>query len=309
MVNVSCASASPATPLLVHVVAGTSLSYLELKVEGHVFEIMASDGLRARARNPVQQRLPTLELNSGERMDVLLWRNDSSAPADSCSRELYRISVRSMYRPNQPQLYGILRYVDASSASGPLPSSSSFPMPPTPSEVAFPSTQVPVPSIDSSPLAGLVTMDAEALEPSSATSGGRLPDPDVRLLLVTHQERMDGGRMRWTINGVANMVPPTPSYMLSLLNYIGNGTSISGSPVPITGSIDLQDTSTRMINVALGSYVEVVLQNSVALNGVCEQHSWHLHGFHVVLIGRGVGTFRSGIDNASFMLNASQVLY
>jgi hypothetical protein len=64
-----------------------------------------------------------------------------------------------------------------------------------------------------------------------------------------------------------------------------------------------------MINVALGSYVEVVLQNSVALNGVCEQHSWHLHGFHVALIGRGVGTFRPGIDNASFTLNASQVLY
>ena len=276
IVSVSCGS-----PVLVHVINSASLSYLRVAVAGHSMEIVGSDGLRVTSS---PRLIRELELNSGERMDVLLTRDDAS----SCN-PFYLVNITSMYRTNQPQLFGVLSYTDSPgvNSSAPQPSPSSFPMPLTPSQISFP-TVVPTPTPASSPLnqianAVVNTSSSNGASPPSPTL---LPSPDVRLLLDTAQQRVHG-QMRWTLNGVPHTIGPTPSYFLSLLNRTG----ASSLPLPTPSMSDIQ----------LGSWVEVVIQNRVALNGVCEQHSWHLHGKYVHLIGAGSGTFRPGIDNHTFV--------
>ena len=37
--------------------------------------------------------------------------------------------------------------------------------------------------------------------------------------------------------------------------------------------------------------MEIVLQNTLALNGVAEMHTWHLHGHSFWVVGSGVGIF------------------
>lgn len=270
-----------ATAQLIHVICATSLSYLQLEVEGHAMEIVGVDGVPARATALVE----TLEINSGERIDVLLRRrsNTSTTNGDECLPN-YRITVTALYRPNQPTLHGVLHYTDGSNSSSssprptsPLPTASSFPMPPTASELVFPQPySVPGPTtLQASNRGGnldlMHTVDLVARNESVAADGdpparpvstppGLLDRvPDVNLLLVGRQARVDGV-MRWPINGVANQVSPTPSYFLSLLNY----TRVD-SPVR-------QTAPSEMIELTLGEWVEVVIQNTVALNGVCEQH-------------------------------------
>ena len=54
--------------------------------------------------------------------------------------------------------------------------------------------------------------------------------------------------------------------------------------------------------LALGSVVDVVLQNAVALNNRSETHPWHLHGHDFWVLGYGEGRFEPGRDEAGFNL-------
>jgi len=39
------------------------------------------------------------------------------------------------------------------------------------------------------------------------------------------------------------------------------------------------------ISIKKGAIVQIIIQNRVALSGICEQHPWHIHGFDFWLVG------------------------
>ncbi|KAL3763817.1 hypothetical protein ACHAWU_001877 [Discostella pseudostelligera] len=62
------------------------------------------------------------------------------------------------------------------------------------------------------------------------------------------------------------------------------------------------DRGPSYIALMEGEVVEVVLQNVLALNGVAEMHSWHLHGHSFYVVGSGFGSFDEETDPASYNL-------
>lgn len=62
------------------------------------------------------------------------------------------------------------------------------------------------------------------------------------------------------------------------------------------------DRGFSYISLTENEVVEVVLQNALALNGVAEMHSWHLHGHPFYVVGYGFGTFDEETDPKSYNL-------
>jgi laccase len=63
-----------------------------------------------------------------------------------------------------------------------------------------------------------------------------------------------------------------------------------------------QATGTSYIPFVEGEMVEVVVQNTLALNGKAEMHSWHLHGHSFYVVGSGSGVFDESTDPTSYNL-------
>lgn len=62
------------------------------------------------------------------------------------------------------------------------------------------------------------------------------------------------------------------------------------------------ETGPSYIPLVEGEVVEIVLQNTLALNGVAEMHTWHLHGHSFWVVGSGVGIFDENTDPDSYNL-------
>jgi L-ascorbate oxidase len=100
---------------------------------------------------------------------------------------------------------------------------------------------------------------------------------------------MPNAKMAWTlINNSALSLPSTP-YLLR---------AFESSKRP--GYDSTLWRGSTPIRLSKGSVVDVIIQNSVAGNGVCEQHPWHLHGHDFWLIGQGPGKFNSSKDRSRF---------
>lgn len=89
--------------------------------------------------------------------------------------------------------------------------------------------------------------------------------------------------LAWTLNGQRLMLDKTPFLLTSYLTQ-----QIVENP--------------SIIGLNLGDVVDITIQNSVAGNGVCESHPWHVHGHPGWLIGEGPGEFDPNVDPANYNL-------
>ncbi|RCV29333.1 hypothetical protein SETIT_6G004600v2 [Setaria italica] len=126
------------------------------------------------------------------------------------------------------------------------------------------------------------------------------PRPDRTLLLLNTQNRIDG-HVRWAINGLSLRFPATP-YLVSMKRGLRGAYDDQRPPADAYDnyrSFDIASppaangtVASAAYRLALGSVVDVVLQNTAALNGRSETHPWHLHGHDFWVLGYGEGKLR-----------------
>jgi len=104
---------------------------------------------------------------------------------------------------------------------------------------------------------------------------------DKEIYLYTYQARTpDGLGMRWFMNGAALDDVQLTNLTRPLLFDLYNGIE-ENLPNNLTYSISQNEL------------VDIVFQNTVATNGVCESHPFHLHGHKFWLYSQGTGQYNS----------------
>ena len=96
------------------------------------------------------------------------------------------------------------------------------------------------------------------------------------LLLVGSQTKLSLGQMRWSVNNISFEFP----HDKSILSHA------------VFNSLDTLPLSTKPYTYNIGDVIDLVFQNTVALNGVCEAHPWHLHGHGFWVLAMGAGEYQ-----------------
>ena len=121
----------------------------------------------------------------------------------------------------------------------------------------------------------------QTLLPEEKMPLGTVGRPDLEIILVTGQEYTREGRgIRWLANnGTFDMLRLKSLNRSLLLDlYHGNEENLPHDVVYTLGHNQL---------------VDIIVQNTVALNGVCESHPMHMHGHKFWIHSYGVGSYRS----------------
>ncbi|KAK1632232.1 hypothetical protein QYE76_006547 [Lolium multiflorum] len=248
----------------------TSLSSLSFEIEGHLMTVVEADGHYVR---PFVVR--NLFIYSGETYSVLV-------KADQDPRRNYWATSHIVGRnPKTPSGKAIVSYAG----------NNPWKTPPT--------------APTSGPPWNNTAIRVEQSRAIVAHPGYVVPAParaDRTLLLLNTQNNING-HIKWTINGVSLHFPVTP-YLVSMkrglttaydqrppldtYDHIGHDIS---APAPTNGTI-----GSPVYRLAFDSVVDVVLQNSNALNNMSETHPWHLHGHDFWVLGHGDGKFDPAAD-------------
>ena len=99
-----------------------------------------------------------------------------------------------------------------------------------------------------------------------------------------------GTQLSWTVYNDSRLILPQTPYTLA--KYTG----ILDDQVLNEGGL-MGNKASSYVKLELGDVVDIVLQNTVATNGVCEQHPWHWHGLDFYVIGWGDGSYDSTTAN------------
>lgn len=136
------------------------------------------------------------------------------------------------------------------------------------------------------------------------------------LILLNTQNKIDG-HIKWAINNISFVLPPTPFLAAFKLNLTNAFSPIAPPDLPpnnpdfdIFALPDPNDPSEIDANFGSGPYVfklgdivDVVVQNANTLNrNNSEIHPWHLHGHDFWILGYGEGKFDPTNDTQSFNL-------
>ena len=201
-----------------------------------------------------------LEVNSANRYDVLI--DTHKMPA-----MLYKITIETNYRGNDIGASGIfsnvyLRYQGARNTISPLkPANTSQPW----------YHQI-----------GLLKTRSDSVESVTAPNVEVIFDMSQQytnastLKGLSYTASNTNGYLRWTVNQQSFEFPSTP---LLLASYYGKLNSANYGPASLPIPIKYNDM------------VQIVIQNRAGLNGVCEQHPWHLHGHSFWILATGPGEY------------------
>ncbi|CAK4100244.1 unnamed protein product [Aphanomyces euteiches] len=101
---------------------------------------------------------------------------------------------------------------------------------------------------------------------------------DITVLLNGKQIEFgsDGKQRRWAMNNITYVKPMETSVLEAVV-----ANQVSALPA----------NQQPLMSIKKGQVVDVVLENAVALNGVCEMHPWHLHGHSFWVVNAGPGTY------------------
>ncbi|TKW12127.1 hypothetical protein SEVIR_5G016600v4 [Setaria viridis] len=282
--NASCAlpalfTAVPGKTYRLRIGSLTSLSSLNFEIEGHSMTVVEADGHYVR---PVV--VDSLFVYSGETYSVLV-----KADQDP-SRNYWAASHVVGRRRKTPSAMAVLSYAGNDPRAPP-------PTPPP----AGPAWDDAAPRVAQS--RSLAAAHPDHVLPAP-------PRPDRTLLLLNTQNRIDG-HVRWAINGVSLRFPATP-YLVSMKRGLRGAYDDQRPPADAYDNYRSYDiasppaangtVASAAYRLALGSVVDVVLQNTAALNGMSETHPWHLHGHDFWVLGYGEGKFEPGRDAAKFNL-------
>jgi L-ascorbate oxidase len=125
---------------------------------------------------------------------------------------------------------------------------------------------------------GWITGNFAPLEPHN------IPKPNKTWVLEGKQVLGDlPTQFRWAINNVSYILPSEPIFQYAVTNTLS----------------ELPENSKSYL-AELNDVIDIVLQNTVAINGVCEAHPWHMHGHNFWVISNGPGQYDPSIpDNES----------
>lgn len=252
---------------LLRVISATALMYLNLALEGHTFTVVEADGMYVKPWST-----PSLDINSGQRYAVLF---TASKPVSTQAD--YWFTVETRYR-NLIKGQGILRYAGGT-ANPPTA------IPTNPATVIASTATTPTVPTSYTNLALIPEGNLRALNPQP------LPMPTRTIIVIGTQERING-YLIWAANHASFSMSATPM----LLDMYSDG-KYSPSRVGSAGNAYFSPQTTPSVKqafvmpLAAGEVVDIVLQNNPALNGVSEQHPWHIHGHSVWHLGFGIGTY------------------
>jgi len=169
----------------------------------------------------------------------------------------------------------------------------------------------------------LFTKNVDYYEDSDVLSAE--PESIRRIIIVGTQAKDEVlDKLRWTMNNVTmTMMNPAPVIVSAYDAVHADGsaswpeTEIEGTVVvpdsppntwnytePVQDSVGVfnGDRGSAVLKAMDGEVIEVVMQNSRALNGVAEMHSFHLHGHSFYVVGMGFGTFDEENDVETYNL-------
>ncbi|KAI3969939.1 hypothetical protein MKW92_006662 [Papaver armeniacum] len=274
----------------VRIASTTSLASLNLVIGNHKMILVEADG------NYLQPKwIDNLDIYSGESYSVIL--HTGQDPSMN-----YWISVSQ--RGRKPPL--------------PLPALTILNYRPTSSVNVMPSFPPPLsPAWDDLAQSKNFTSMVLGLQ-----SNGNLPhlsaiprppvrheSHDRRILLLNTQTMIDG-YVKWSINNISLVLPPTP-YLGSLKFGLKNGFNATTPPETFPSTYDIMKPPENP-NSTYGNgvysfrhmeIVDVILQNANVLGeGVSEFHPWHLHGHDFWVLGYGEGKFSEENDEKNLNL-------
>ncbi|TVU07930.1 hypothetical protein EJB05_41308 [Eragrostis curvula] len=266
----------PGKTYRLRIASTTSLSALNVHVEGHKLTVVEADG-----NSVAPFEVDDIDIYSGESYSVLL-KTDQRPQA-------YWISVGVRGRkPKTPNALAILKY--------------------TTSKSEWPAAVPPA-----TPAWDNVTRSKEFTYKIKAREGTPRPPTTVdrRILMLNTQNYVDE-HIKWAINHVTLSLPNTPylgAYFYGVESVAFD--AATESPDTFDRGYDIKKppeaqapaaqaetaVSNRVYKVANGTVVDVVLQNANALEaGVSESHPWHLHGHDFWVLGYGEGMYEHDRD-------------
>ncbi|XP_020575855.1 L-ascorbate oxidase [Phalaenopsis equestris] len=263
---------------LFRIASVTSLSALNLEIEGHNMTIVESD---SHYVNPVTVK--NLNIYSGETYSVIVKANQDP------SRN-YWIALNVVSRkPATPTGTAILNYYP------------NHPLNPPP-------TSPPLGPLWNDTLYRFNQSKSIKSHPNYIETPPRTSD---RLILLLNTQNKINGYTRWSVNNVSFIFPTTP-YLIAIKDKLRQ--VFSQTPAPDTydyKNYDIYSVSENP-NAMLGdsihrlefnSTVDIILQNANTLsNNTSETHPWHLHGHDFWVLGYGLGKFDPRFDLKSYNL-------
>ncbi|KAF8648325.1 hypothetical protein HU200_064906 [Digitaria exilis] len=267
----------PGKTYRLRIASTTSLSALNVQVEGHDVTVVEADG------NLVEPfDVSNLDIYSGESYSVLLKTlKEGESP--------YWISVGVIGRePKTLPALAVLRYVAGSTAQS---SSSSLPT------TAPPET----------PTWNDVERSRDFAKKLKARAGAEKPMPTNRRIDMLNIQDMVDGQIKWAINHVSLELPATPylgAYLYNIQDQVFNttvlpdtfksGYDIDKPPQEQPEGVPTNATvvSSQVYTFKHGEVVDVVLQNAdMRKDDTSESHPWHLHGHDFWVLGYGKGAY------------------
>mmetsp|Transcript_1948 Transcript_1948/g.2989 ORF Transcript_1948/g.2989 Transcript_1948/m.2989 type:complete len:508 (-) Transcript_1948:218-1741(-) len=276
------------------IVNAGSLVIMNVAFEDHNLTVIEADGTMI---NPFV--VDSLDLSPGQRYSVLLEANQDPAAY------WMRVTVRSRNYPNVTGL-AVLQYTGANSTV-----STGFPGNVLWNDTGYGISQE-----------GMMQTQDPSLYPEATAL--RVNTSSVRrFFLVTTQAKVfSTGALVWAVNNISSNAVTTLFEPLITMAY--KAAKEGGWPVDIEGTVDLPEYPSTIFDYTkpllegpgqfVGSeaplvlklvkdeVVELVFQNTRALNNVSELHSWHSHGHSVWVVGTGIGIFDPVKDVQNFNL-------
>jgi len=270
------------------IISGAQLVGLNLAISDHAMMVVEADGTLVRPFS-----VNNLDIMPAQRFSVIL-------RADQSVDYLYVMETSVRFRDSSLRGRAVVRY--DSDVTSPAGIDTNL----------FPEWDAP-PSLDST----LFTRDITKYYDHDILRTSRR---DVRKLVIvgTQGKRLKNGALRWAANNISTTWQAEPLLLTSYLAAHDHhaeewpDTEIPGTAVvpdrprhpfnyaepiqPQVGEFVHRADAPGIIKLTYGEVVDVVLQNALALNGVAEMHSWHLHGHFFYVVGQGNGTFVESED-------------
>ncbi|CAF0774400.1 unnamed protein product [Adineta steineri] len=263
----------PGKKYLLRLIGSTTLSTVVFGIDEHPMTVVEVDGTLVQPKANVQ----SIELSSGQRYGVIIETNSQSKGIF-----LMQLAIRWRTLVNGSSCTGILRYSTYTAALPTNLSSLTLPTLATNDELRLFAFNNPYQNFLS-----INQMPARAA--------------DREIFFYTLQAHTsDGLGMRWLINNASLDEYRLLNLTQPLIYDIYNGFE-SNLPSDITYTIKQNQL------------IDIVFQNTVATNGVCETHPFHLHGHKFWVHSRGTGMYTSSStqtpDTDNPVLRDSLTLY
>ncbi|KAL6839377.1 hypothetical protein ACP4OV_030647 [Aristida adscensionis] len=271
----------PGRTYRLRIASTTTLSALNLQVQGHKLTVVEADG------NYVERfDVDDIDIYSGESYSVLL---ETKPAAEGPSAYWVSVGVRGRKPKTLPAL-AILRYTNGK---------------PDLPEEAPPVT----PDWEDVDRSKKFTYRIRALERATE----RPPATWDRRIVMLNTQNWVKGHVRWAINHVSLSLPATPylgAYYHGIMSEVFD--AAAEAPAGYDGRYDVDKPPdaqapearrpatgmNRVYTLAHGQVVDVVLQNADMLrDDVSEVHPWHLHGHDFWVLGYGDGRYDDGKDS------------